>query len=79
MVFSIFKDSLCIFFDVVYLNWNPSMFSHTYSIVGSWNAGSGPIKDMYNVSYDHTINVSSGVTVDYFDQIIFKDGSKSAI
>lgn len=28
------------------------MFSHTYSIVGSWNAGAGPIKDMYNVSHD---------------------------
>ena len=42
---------MCTFFDVVYLNWNPSMFSHTYSIVGSWNAGSGPIKDMYNVSH----------------------------
>ena len=28
-----------------------SSFLLRYSIIGSWNAGSGPIKDMYNVSH----------------------------
>ncbi|XP_046445649.1 calpain-7-like isoform X2 [Daphnia pulex] len=48
-VFWIDYDSLCTFFDVVYLSWNPSLFTHTFSIIGCWNAGSGPVKDLYNI------------------------------
>ncbi|KAI9565626.1 hypothetical protein GHT06_009418 [Daphnia sinensis] len=48
-VFWIDYDSLCSFFDVVYLSWNPSLFTHTFSIISCWNAGSGPIKDLYNI------------------------------
>jgi calpain-7 len=33
-VFWIDYDSLCTFFDVVYLSWNPSLFTHTFSIIG---------------------------------------------
>lgn len=32
-VFWIDYDSLCAFFDVAYLSWNPSLFTHTYSII----------------------------------------------
>ena len=43
-------DSLCQFYDVIYMNWNPSLFSYTYAIHSTWIAGVGPAKDMYNIS-----------------------------
>ena len=49
-VFWIDYDSLCNFYDVIYMNWNPSLFAHTYAIHDMWNAGVGPAKDMYNIS-----------------------------
>ena len=49
-VFWIDYDSLCNFYDVIYMNWNPTLFSHTYAIHDMWNAGVGPAKDMYNIS-----------------------------
>ncbi|KAK8750520.1 hypothetical protein OTU49_014879 [Cherax quadricarinatus] len=48
-VFWIDYDSLCHFYDVIYMNWNPRLFSHTYCIHETWNAGSGPVRDLYNI------------------------------
>jgi len=48
-VFWIDYDSLIQFFDVFYLSWNPALFAHTTSTHHSWNAGLGPVKDLYNI------------------------------
>jgi len=48
-VFWIDYDSLIQFYDVFYLSWNPALFAHTTSTHHSWNAGLGPVKDLYNI------------------------------
>ena len=49
-VFWIDYDSLCQFFEVIYMNWNPDLFKHVYSLHNMWKAGLGPTKDMYTIS-----------------------------
>lgn len=48
-IFWIDYDSICHFFDVFYLNWNPKLFKYTNCIHQMWNGGMGPIKDAYNI------------------------------
>ena len=50
VIFQIDYDSLCRFFDVFYMNWNPDLFKYTYAVHHLWKAGRGPAKDMYNIS-----------------------------
>ncbi|XP_043462564.1 calpain-7-like [Leptopilina heterotoma] len=48
-IFWIDYDSICRFFDVFYINWNPGLFKYTYCIHQMWRAGIGPIRDAYNI------------------------------
>lgn len=48
-VFWIDFDSVIKFFDVIYINWNPSLFAHTTCIHHTWTAKEGPKKDVYNI------------------------------
>ncbi|XP_071502226.1 calpain-7-like [Diadema antillarum] len=48
-VFWIDLESMCHFFDVIYMNWNPSLFPHTYVMHGMWSAAEGPKKDNINI------------------------------
>ncbi|KAF6208826.1 hypothetical protein GE061_014567 [Apolygus lucorum] len=48
-VFWIDYKSLLHFFDIIYINWNPNMFTYTYTIHEEWSAGVGPAKDSFTV------------------------------
>ncbi|CAD5221634.1 unnamed protein product [Bursaphelenchus xylophilus] len=49
-VFWIDLESVCHFFDVFYVNWNPILFPFSYVLHSCWTAGQGPIKDLYSIS-----------------------------
>ncbi|EDV27259.1 uncharacterized protein TRIADDRAFT_37459 [Trichoplax adhaerens] len=48
-VFWINLESLCHFFDVIYLSWNPKLFKYRYTLHDVWHAGKGPGKDSFNL------------------------------
>ncbi|XP_046484160.1 calpain-7 [Neodiprion pinetum] len=63
-IFWIDYDSICRFFDVFYLNWNPGLFKFTYCIHQMWTAGIGPTKDAYNIGDNpqFSLEVTPGAT-----------------
>jgi calpain-7 len=51
-VFYIDFASVCMFFEAIYINWNPSIFTYTYCTHDVWRAGVGPVKDIYNIGHN---------------------------
>ncbi|XP_039286093.1 calpain-7 [Nilaparvata lugens] len=62
-IFWIDYDSILKFYDVFYLNWNPELFTHTFCIHETWEAGLGPVKDAYNIGENpqFSLEVNSNV------------------
>ncbi|XP_014780312.1 calpain-7 [Octopus bimaculoides] len=51
-VFWIDYESICHFYEVIHINWNPELFKHTTCIHSAWQAREGPKKDSYNISFN---------------------------
>ena len=60
IIFQIDYDSLCRFYDVIYMNWKPALFNHTYAMHQTWQAGVGPAKDMYDLSLNPQYSLEIG-------------------
>eukprot|EP00794_Sanderia_malayensis_P003097 gene3097-3563_t len=61
-VFWINWESVCRFFDVFYMSWNPKLFQYKFTIHSKWQATKGPIKDSYNIGDNpqYKLTVHSG-------------------
>ncbi|PAA76568.1 hypothetical protein BOX15_Mlig016351g2 [Macrostomum lignano] len=49
-VFWIDYDSLCRFFEVLYVSWSPDLFPHTSCLHDTWPAKEGPKKDRFCIA-----------------------------
>ncbi|KAG5446773.1 calpain 7, variant 2 [Clonorchis sinensis] len=62
-VFWIDYDSVCHYFDVFYVNWNPELFQHTTCVHDMWLAHDGPKKDSYSCANNPQYNLEVQATV----------------
>ncbi|CAI2347405.1 unnamed protein product [Caenorhabditis sp. 36 PRJEB53466] len=60
-IFWIDYESVCHFFDVIYVNWNSELFPFTSVYHATWKQDVGPIRDVYTVGenpqYALTVNI----------------------
>ncbi|TGZ60780.1 hypothetical protein CRM22_008339 [Opisthorchis felineus] len=63
-VFWIDYDSVCHYFDVFYVNWNPELFQHTTCVHDMWLAHDGPKKDSYSCANNPQYNLEVQATVE---------------
>ena len=61
-VFWIDYKSLQKYFDVLYLNWSPSLFQNTFVLHQLWRAGAGPAKDIYNIGENPQFSLEVSLT-----------------
>uniref|UniRef100_A0A1I7W346 Calpain catalytic domain-containing protein n=1 Tax=Loa loa TaxID=7209 RepID=A0A1I7W346_LOALO len=77
-VFWIDFKSVCHFFDVFYVNWDPSIFPYTYGLHAMWSAGLGPIKDLYSIGENpqYTLENDFANNKEYITIMVYKSGRK---
>jgi len=61
-VFWIDYESLCKYFDVFYMNWDPGLFQFTYCTHRTWSHAKGPVKDVYSIGENpqYSLEINSG-------------------
>uniref|UniRef100_A0A8R1HS41 Calpain catalytic domain-containing protein n=1 Tax=Caenorhabditis japonica TaxID=281687 RepID=A0A8R1HS41_CAEJA len=66
-IFWIDYESVCHFFDVIYVNWNSELFPFTSVYHATWRQEIGPSRDIYTVGenpqYTLTVNVKKSAAV----------------
>ncbi|XP_028403793.1 calpain-7-like isoform X2 [Dendronephthya gigantea] len=63
-VFWIDWKSLLHFYDVLYINWNPKLFTSRYVLHSTWKSAEGPVRDAYNLGENPQYKLQVNFTSD---------------